>query len=505
MNDEHDLAEHRYPDSLGREEDIEGIEKFTLRSVGIDIGSSTTHLIFSSLILRRAGASLSAQFNVTERQILARSEILLTPYLSQTLIDTDRVKRFVNEAYREAGFLPKDIDTGAVIITGEALKKENARPIVEFFAREGGRFCCVTAGPNHEALLAAHGSGAVALSKTQGATVLNVDVGGGTSKLAIIRDGVVTQTATVNVGARLIAFDDSNVVTRLEEPGKFIMGELGYDIAVGKQLSEKVKNDFADFMFDVLFEVVQGGSLSPQAEKLMLTKPLNDYSLNRVDYLVFSGGVAEYIYGRSEVSYGDVGAIFGRKIRERIEKLAKKDFLQEPVEGIRATVIGAGEYTLQASSSTTYISSPTPLPVFGLKAISCFISKEESVEEARDSLQAALEKFDLPGFTQGVGFSLSLDGQLDYPYLRKVAEALSAVIKQSDNQRAPLFVVLNFDVAKALGGVLKEELKLPQEVITVDGIKVGDLDYLDIGRPIGVTEVMPVTVKSLIFPSEALP
>ncbi len=506
MNGEHDFEEHWHSDGLGggqrsNEKDIEGLEKFTLRSVGIDIGSSTTHLIFSSLTLRRGGASLSAQFKVTERQILYRSEIILTPYLSQTLIDTDKVKRFIDEAYREAGFSPQDIDTGAVIITGEALKKENARPIVDFFAQEAGKFCCVSAGPNHEALLAAHGSGAVALSKTKRATVMNVDVGGGTAKLAIIQDGVVTQTAAVNVGSRLIAFDDSSAVMRLENPGKFIMKELGHNIAVGKKLSLKGKNDFADFMADVLFEAVQGSSLSPQAKALMLTKPLNDHKLDLIDYLVFSGGVSEYIYGHSEVPYGDLGTIFGGKIRARISKLPKKDFLQEPAEGIRATVIGAGEYTLQASSSTTYISSTAPLPAFGLKAVHCLISKEHSVEMIREALGEALRKFDLPGFTEGVAFSLSLDGQPDYPYLRKVAEALSAVIKQSDNQGAPLFVVLDLDVAKALGGILKEELKLHQEVIVVDGIKVGDLDYLDIGRPMGTTEVIPVTVKSLVFPS----
>ncbi len=493
-------GEYEFPEHQHEGEAIEGLEKFTLRSVGIDIGSATTHLIFSSLILRRGGASLPDQFSVAERQILYRSNILLTPYLSQTLIDTDKVKRFIDEAYREACFAPQDIDTGAVIITGEALKKENARPIVDFFAQEAGKFCCVSAGPNHESLLAAHGSGAVALSKAKRATVLNVDVGGGTAKLAIIQNGVVTQTAAVSVGSRLVAFDDSNIVTRLENPGKFIMEELGYDISVGKRLSKKGKSDFADFITDVLFEVIQGNPLSPQAKGLMITKPLNDHKLDLIDYLVFSGGVSEYIHGHSQVPYGDLGTIFGEKIRARMSKLPQNDFLQEPAEGIRATVIGAGQYTLQASTGTTYISSTSLLPAFGLKAVHCLVSKEHSVEMVRDALGKALGKFDLPGLTQGMAFSLSLDGHPDYPYLRKVAEALLAVANQSDNQEAPLFVVVNYDVAKALGEILKEGLKLPQEVIAVDGIQVGDLDYLDIGRPLGRTEVIPVTVKSLIFP-----
>lgn len=164
------------PDTI---EEIEGLEMFRLLSVGIDIGSSTSHLVFSQLTLRRQGTSYSSQFRVTDREVLYRSPIMLTPYLSGTLIDTQKVQEFVQGAYREAGFTSGEVDTGAVVITGEALKKENARPISELFAKESGRFICASAGPNHEALLAAYGSGAVAISRGEDATVLNVDMGAG--------------------------------------------------------------------------------------------------------------------------------------------------------------------------------------------------------------------------------------------------------------------------------------------------------------------------------------
>ncbi|MEK7856509.1 MAG: ethanolamine ammonia-lyase reactivating factor EutA, partial [Acidobacteriota bacterium] len=298
-------------------EDIEGLEMFTLKSVGIDVGSSTSHLVFSQLTLRREGASLSGKFRVTERKVLFRSEIMLTPYLSGTLIDVEKVKRFIEEAYREAKLTPEDIDTGAVIITGEALKKENAQPIVEYFAKYSGKFICATAGHNHEAMLAAYGCGAVDLSKTEHKTVLNVDMGGGTTKFALIENGVVTQTAAINVGARLIAFDDSDTVTRVEEAGTSLMQELGHTVQLGKKITKKQKEQCAALMARVLFELIERGPSSPLAKQLMVTAPFKNYGgFDQIGIIVFSGGVSEHVYDRDRTSYGDGGPILGKNVRD---------------------------------------------------------------------------------------------------------------------------------------------------------------------------------------------
>jgi len=485
-------------------EDIEGLEMFTLKSVGIDIGSSTSHLVFSQLTLRREGASLSGRFRVTERKVLYRSGIMLTPYLSGTLIDIDRVKRFIEEAYKEAGFSPEDIDTGAVIITGEALKKENARPIVEYFAKYSGKFICAAAGHNHEALLAAYGCGAVDLSKAERKTVLNVDMGGGTTKFSLVENGVVTQTAAINVGARLIAFDDSGVVTRVEDAGRTLMQELGYTVEIGKKITKKRMEEFAAFMAKILFELVEREPSSSLAKRLMVTPPFANYRLSQVDHIVFSGGVSEHVYERDRTSYGDVGPMMGKSVRDYLKKLPKKCLLREPLEGIRATVIGAGEYTVQASGNTSYISNPKVLPVFGLKVIRASLRPGQSII---DALNRSLGKFDLHSFTSGLALSLSLEGPLDYPTLRKIAEGIKEICNTSENaedRKNPLYLALDLDAAKSLGAILKEELKLDRDVIVVDGIEVGDLDYVDIGVPMGVTEVIPVTVKSLMFPSSKL-
>src|SRR5258706_6321297 len=425
MHDQDEDHEHFElpPDAIV--EDIEGLEMFTLKSVGIDIGSSTSHLVFSQLTLRREGASLSGRFKVTDRKVLFRSDIMLTPYLSGTSIDVEKVKRFIEDAYRKAGLRPDEIDTGAVIITGEALKKENAQPIVEYFAKFSGKFICAAAGHNHEALLAACGCGAVDVSKSESNTVLNVDMGGGTTKFSLVENGGVTKTASVNIGARLIAFDDNDVVTRIEDAGKMLMGRLGHAVELGKKITPKQKEELAALMAKVLFELIEGEPTTPLAKGLMVTPPFTHYrGFDQIDHIVFSGGVSEHVYDRDRNAYGDVGPHLGKSMREYLKKLPRKDMLREPIEGIRATVIGAGEYTVQASGNTSYISDPAVLPVFALKVVRATL---KSGRPPLAALQQSLAKYDLASWTAGLALSLSLDGQLDYKTIRALAEAVAAV------------------------------------------------------------------------------
>lgn len=498
-----DIYDHDHPDNfiIGADEivtEIEGLEMFSLKSVGIDIGSSTSHLIFSLITLRREGASLSGKFKVTNREVLYRSPIMLTPYLSATKIDTDQVNAFIHKAYQEAGLTPDDVDTGAVIITGEALKKENAQPIVENFAKYSGKFICAAAGHNHEALLAAYGCGAVDLSKAEHKTVLNVDMGGGTTKFSLVEDGVVSQTASINIGARLIAFDENDRITRIEDAGRTMMKELGYHVELGQTISDKMKEDFGAYMARILFEIIEKGPHSAMARSLMVTPPFAHYrGFDQIEHIVFSGGVSEHVYDRDPQAYGDIGPVLGRNMRDYLKRLPA-GVLREPVEGIRATVIGAGEYTIQASGNTSYVSNEKALPVHGLKVIQAAIRDGENVH---DALKQSLRKFDLERFTSGLALSLNVNGVPDYQSVKRIAEGVSQILKEADDNKCPLYLTLDLDIAKSLGGMLKDEFKVARDIIAVDGIEVGDLDYIDIGECLGITEVIPVTVKSLMFPT----
>ncbi len=213
-------------------EHIWKLENVELATVGIDIGSSTSHLMFAMVRLQRKTQALSSQFVVTERKVLWKSPILLTPFLADGSIDARALGDFVAKCYRDAGLRPGAIDTGAVILTGEAIKRSNARAIADLFAAEGGKFVCASAGHHLECALAAHGSGAAALSHERRQPVLNVDVGGGTTKLALAVDGRVVSTSAFAVGGRLLAFDAEGRVARIDESARIAADSVGARLTI---------------------------------------------------------------------------------------------------------------------------------------------------------------------------------------------------------------------------------------------------------------------------------
>jgi len=232
FDEDHD-HEDDHPDGAGgwdgplSKDDFYYADNVELTTVGIDVGSSTSHLMFSRLHLQRLGQYLSSRYVVVKREMLHRSPILLTPYRADNTIDAATLDAFIQQAYEEAGLTPEDVDSGALILTGEAIKRTNARAVADLFADHAGKFVCASAGHNLEAILAANGSGALALSRHPAQTVLNVDLGGGTSKLALVSNGHVLETAAINVGGRLVAFDSDGAVARIEPSARLPGGPPG--------------------------------------------------------------------------------------------------------------------------------------------------------------------------------------------------------------------------------------------------------------------------------------
>src|SRR5438093_2699628 len=227
-------------------------DEIRLTSVGVDIGSSTSHLVFSRLVLER----LDNRYVVSERKLIHESEILLTPYSGDATIDAAELGRFIERQYQFAGVDPKAIDTGALILTGVAVRRSNARAIGELFAAQAGKFVSVSAGDALEATLAAFGSGAGARSIRESIRVMNVDVGGGTSKIAVCEAGEITETTAIDVGARIVSFDIHGRVKRIEEAGRRFAAEVGLFLEIGGRPDASLLDAMVERMADRLFEVM---------------------------------------------------------------------------------------------------------------------------------------------------------------------------------------------------------------------------------------------------------
>jgi|RhiMetdeSRZDD1v2_1073273.scaffolds.fasta_scaffold01016_8 ethanolamine utilization protein EutA len=478
-------------------------ERITLNSVGIDIGSSTSHLIFSRLTLRRQGVALSSRFVVINREIIHESPILLTPYIDKTTIDTNSLGDFIHEAYRKANLTPEDIDTGAIIVTGEATKKKNAEAIVALFSAEAGKFVCATAGHNLEAILAAYGSGAVHMTYHEGGdfTVMNVDIGGGTSKIAIVQGGKVIDSCAVEVGARLVAMDENGVINRLEDTALKFAKMSGIDgLKLGGTMTDAEKDKFSQALCDSLFEVMERGPLSPPVQDLLLTPNL-DYK-DPIHAVMFSGGVSEFVYGYEKRNLGDLGVQLGKKVRARANQLGGGNIPLRPADvRIRATVIGASQYTVQVSGNTIYLSHPDLLPLRNLQVVTPQFEQTEAISaaEIRDSVTRALQRFDAQDTERTVALAIRWELGPAYPLIRTLAEGLVGAMKGHIDHGQPLVLVFDADIAKLMGNIIERELVPGAGIISIDGIDLKDFDFIDIGQELPDAKAVPVVIKSLIF------
>jgi ethanolamine utilization protein EutA len=469
-----------------------------LTTVGIDIGSSTSHLMFARVHLQRKSQLLSSSYVVVDRKILWKSPILLTPFLPDNSIDAAQLQQFIDEAYRCAGLARADIDSGAVILTGEAIKRTNAEAIAQLFAAESGKFVCASAGHHLESTLAANGSGAVALSRLTHRTVLNVDIGGGTTKFALIRNGEVRATCALAIGGRLLVRDAAGRCTRADQAAQQTAQALGLQIRVGEQLAAADVERIADTLAEVLIALIRGEQPSRLAQTLLLTDKL---AMSEMPHLVtFSGGVSEYLFGRESASYGDIAPALAHRIADAFSNGRIDAALTDPGNGIRATVIGASQFTVQVSGKTIHISKNTELPLHNVPVVfpSLAGNKEFTAAEVADEVRAALKRTDLDP-VQAVAFAIRWHGDPHYLRLRGLAEGLAIVLDNAD--AAPMILMVNGDIGQTLGHILEDELKVLRPVISIDGVRLQELDYVDIGQIVEPANVVPIVIKSLLFPA----
>ena len=475
-------------------------DNVALTSVGIDIGSSGTQVIFSRIHLRRLAEDLTSRYFVVKRETLYLSPVSLTPYQSETRIDETALKAIIDDAYRGAGLATKDIDTGAVILTGEALRRENAQGISAMLSEAGGDLVCATAGHHMESMLAAYGSGAALRSSEEGGRILNIDIGGGTTKLALVEAGRVLATAAVHIGGRLLVVDRDGCIVRLDPAGRAHAKRAGLDWKLGDLVDDAALNRVAEIMADTLVSALVACPMPADVARLYLTDPLSEFG--DIKGVMASGGVAEYIYGREASDFGDMGGRLGRAIRKRFDQGALPWPLLPAGECIRATALGASEYSVQLSGNTSYISDPaTLLPRRNLQVLQPPFTFGETVdaEALAQAIRGHRVLFDAEHGDADIALAFRWQGPPSYQRIHAFAQGIASGLADKVAAHAPIYVMLDGDVAHTLGAILREDCHVMSEILAIDGVVLMDFDYIDLGRVRVPSYTVPVTIKSLVF------
>ena len=472
-----------------------------VHSIGIDIGTSTTQLVFSRLVMENlAGNYAVPRISIVEKEITYRSKIYFTPLLSASEIDAEGLKAIIREEYLSAGMKPSDLQTGAVIITGDTARKKNANAVLEALSDMAGDFVVATAGPDLESVLAARGAGTDKFSEEHRTVIANADVGGGTCNIALYDRGALCGVSCLDIGGRLVKIENGRISyvfpkTAALAAAHGIKLELGAraDVSEISRLCSVMADNIAKALYLREHDAehtrwyTHGGRPLPQSP--------------RAKGVTFSGGVADYIYHADysePFKYGDIGILLGKAIREN--SAFKTLELYKSNETIRATVVGAGVYTVMVSGSTiSYMRGELPIKNIPILKISS--EEENSADMFAEAIKRRLPLYKSGPQVGRVAIAFSGEGHTSFSEVQNIAAAIIRGAEDVVNSPYPLIVVVENDIGKVLGNALAAELGDGKDIVSIDGISVANGDYIDIGEPIAGGHVVPVVVKTLIFNS----
>lgn len=499
-------------------------DKTAILSVGIDVGTSTTQVVFSKLQMDNAGGYFSVpRVAIVDKEVVYKSEIYMTPLKTDVLIDTEALRDIVAAEFRKAGYRPEDTDSGAVIITGESARKENSDAVLKSLSDFAGDFVVSAAGPDMESLIAGKGSGAWQYSMDHHCRVANLDIGGGTTNVVLFEDGETAARGCLDIGGRLICMDPQGMITKVSPAAAVMAQAAGVSVHVGDRGYEKALSAVTRQMAAALnvylgVGVPVGGEADTAKSdaaghrtaggiedieallKQIKTPGSSDFPVpEKVQAVFFSGGVADLIYHESADTwaYGDIGVLLGRAIRE--SRLFTDFQKMEPGETIRATVVGAGTYTTTISGSTITYSDD----IFPLKNIPV-IKLDEALQEAcfAGDTEPVIRRIQwVLGQNDEDRFILAMPGKRDpgYTEMKRAAAAIRQIMDRVQSSGEPILLVIESDIAKAMGQMIRQQPDLKRQVVAIDSIHVEDGEYVDMGKPMMNGMVIPVVVKTLIF------
>lgn len=482
-------------------------DKTAILSVGIDVGTSTTQVVFSKLQMDNAGGYFSVpRVAIVDKEVVYKSEVYMTPLKTDVLIDTDALRDIVAAEFRKAGYRPEDTDSGAVIITGESARKENSDAVLKSLSDFAGDFVVSAAGPDMESLIAGKGSGAWQYSMDHHCRVANLDIGGGTTNVVLFEDGETLARGCLDIGGRLICMNPQGIITKVSPAAAVMAQAAGVSVSVGDRCDELKLTAVTRQMAAALNAYLGVGtdtSAGGKADTILRqikTPGSSDFPRpEKVQAVFFSGGVADLIYYESADTwaYGDIGVLLGRAIRE--SRLFTDFQKMEPGETIRATVVGAGTYTTTISGSTITYSDD----IFPLKNIPV-IKLDEELQEAcfAGETEPVIRRIQwVLGQNDEEHFILAMPGKRNpgYMEMKRAAASIRQIMDRVQSPGEPILLVIESDIAKAMGQMIRQQPDLKRQVVAIDSIHVEDGEYVDMGKPMMNGMVIPVVVKTLIF------
>lgn len=470
----------------------------TLLSVGLDVGTTTTQIVFSRIYLRNiAPSSQVPRIGINDRDVLYQSQIYFTPLESRDRVDVRALDEIVKREYQRASFSPSQVETGAVIVTGEIAKKENAAEILQALGKYAGEFVVTVAGPRLEAQMAGRGSGAAAYSREHYARVTNVDIGGGTANSAVFELGNTLAAAAMNVGGRIIEIERSTLhIRHIAEPARKIIQHHNLPIRVGARAELGPLREFCNILAELTVELIEGRE-SQLGHQVMLTPPMSVSGRNTK--LFISGGVGYYFYHPIEnvtlenvTTHDDIGPLFGLALREN--KTLQAMEAVEPPETIRATVIGASSQTVTLSGSTIWAEKQI-LPIKNVPVVRPNLGTTANIP---DALRDAMARMEIDARHEDAAIALDIHGALDFSQLQNLAKGLSEYAARELPRERPLILILGRDYAQSLGQAVKA-LSPQRALLSIDQVGLDEGDYIDIGLPMMDGRVVPLSVKTLVF------